>query len=275
MKAEPTTDLLRPTANRAGRQRWRRLQGYSLALAGAVVVVFALFAAIEQLIVVPKTYPRPGQATVVENIKVLPQPEHENQPAIRLPQMPQHKRAQPPSQPQAAPAPVPVPNLPPLQAPSPALPALNVAATGIPADIGTSSNLFGSGRFAGFAGFAGSGNGTGGVGSGGSGSGGKGYGQAQNFNGKTLIPLSTARPEITKWAYEHHIEGWVTVAFTVKKNGHVTNLRIINAYPKGVFEAAAVNSVSNWIYPAQSHPVEVKQRVEFKLKDYKYNWTTG
>lgn len=249
--------------------RWAglaRLQRYNLAAAGAVVVVFVLFALIEQLIVVPPTHARPGDKITVQNVHVFDTPTPPDPAAIKLPLMPTRQLAGALPQPPAAPAPSAVPELPPLQAPPPAAPALNLATTGVRAEIGASANLFGSGTFAGF---AGSGNGSGGAHNGG-----KGYGHAADFTGKTLVPLSTARPEITKWAYQHHIEGWVTVAFTVKPDGHVSHLRIINAYPKGVFEAAAVKSISNWIYPEQRHPVEVKQRVEFKLKDYQYNWTT-
>ncbi len=101
---------------------------------------------------------------------------------------------------------------------------------------------------------------------------GRGAGRGQRINGSTLVPLSTARPQIPKEAYEAGIEGWVEVVFYVTKEGRVTNIRIVDAQPKGVFEAAMIESVRNWIYPVSSGAREVQQRFDFKLDDYQYNW---
>lgn len=114
-----------------------------------------------------------------------------------------------------------------------------------------------SGSFGGFAGGAGSG---------------AGYGQGKGFKGERLVPLSTARPQIPQYAFEQGIEGWVEVAFFVKPNGRVSNIRIIDAQPRGVFEAAMIESIQNWIYASSKHTREVKQRFEFKLDDFQYNW---
>ena len=107
---------------------------------------------------------------------------------------------------------------------------------------------------------------TGGAGSG------AGYGQGKGFKGKRLVPLSTARPQIPRYAFEQGIEGWVEVVFYVNPNGRVSNIRIIDAEPKGVFEAAMIESIQNWIYAASDVTQEVKQRFEFKLDDFQYNW---
>ena len=101
---------------------------------------------------------------------------------------------------------------------------------------------------------------------------GAGAGRGQRINGSTLVPLSTARPQIPREAYEAGIEGWVEVVFFVTKEGRVTNIRIVDAQPRGVFEAAMIESIRNWIYPVSSGAREVQQRFEFKLDDYQYNW---
>jgi protein TonB len=111
--------------------------------------------------------------------------------------------------------------------------------------------------FGGFAGGAGSGN---------------GYGQGKGFKGKRLVPLSTARPQIPQYAFEQGIEGWVEVVFFVNPNGRVSNIRIVDALPKGVFESAMIQSIQNWIYAQSDSTQEVKQRFEFKLDDFQYNW---
>lgn len=101
---------------------------------------------------------------------------------------------------------------------------------------------------------------------------GRGSGRGQRISGDTLVPLSTARPQIPRQAFEAGIEGWVEVVFYVTAEGRVTNIRIVDAEPKGVFEAAMIASVKHWIYPQSAGAREVQQRFEFKLEDYQYNW---
>lgn len=123
-----------------------------------------------------------------------------------------------------------------------------------------------------FGGSSGLGNAFGGFGGQGSGSGSGGFGKGRGFSGARLVPISTGRPQIPEIAFEQGIEGWVEVVFVVLPNGTVENIRIINAEPKGVFEAAAVEGVSSWLYASHPRAREVKQKVYFKLEDFKYNW---
>ncbi len=156
-----------------------------------------------------------------------------------------------------------LPNAPALATPQ--LPEVS-AMTALPLDatVSVPVNLSGSGFGLARGAFSGFGKGAG--------SGGGGYGQGQGFAGKELIPLSTARPQIPEWAYKRGIEGWVECVFTVMPNGHVRDVKIVDAQPRGVFEAAAIESISNWIYPEYPKARQVKQRVEFKLSDFQYNW---
>lgn len=142
------------------------------------------------------------------------------------------------------------------------LPVLNVVATAGPIKLPASGlsggglTLSGSGVFGGFAGGGGSG----------------GFGKGEGFRGKDLVPLSTARPQIPDFACKQGIEGWTEVVFTVMPNGRVQDVKIIDSKPRGVFEAAAVESISNWIYEEHSRARMVKQRNEYKLADCQYNW---
>ncbi len=97
-------------------------------------------------------------------------------------------------------------------------------------------------------------------------------GRGERIRGSALVPLSTARPQIPRAAFEAGIEGFVEVVFFVTAEGRVTNIRIVDAQPKGVFEQAMIESIRNWIYPESSGAREVQQRFEFKLEDYQYNW---
>lgn len=68
------------------------------------------------------------------------------------------------------------------------------------------------------------------------------------FEGAELIPVSSARPKYPRSAANRGIEGWVELIFVVNGNGKVENVRVLDASPRGVFEDAAVNAISKWIY---------------------------
>lgn len=123
-----------------------------------------------------------------------------------------------------------------------------------------------------FGGFAagGSGGGAGGGSGGGYGDGnGKGRG-----GGQDLIPLSTARPQIPKQACDRKIEGYAVAEFNVTPRGKVTNVRIVDAKPRGLFERPMVESLENWLYQSNDRKkaFAVTWRFDFKLKDCKLNW---
>lgn len=98
------------------------------------------------------------------------------------------------------------------------------------------------------------------------------YGNGKGFSGKPLIPLSTARPQMPEWACKQGIKGWVEAVFTVLPNGRVQDVKIVDAQPRGVYEVAAIESISNWIYAESDSAREVKQRVPMDPSDCAYNW---
>lgn len=164
-----------------------------------------------------------------------------------------------PPPPPSAPPSLARPDLPSVAMPIPAA-ALDAGDVRMPVSLGSGGlNLGGSGAFGGFSG-KGSGTGSG------------GYGTGKGFKGKPLIPLSTARPQMPEWACKQGVRGWVEVVFTVMPNGRVANVKLIDADPRGVFEAAAIESVSHWIYESHSKAREVKQKVAMNPEDCAYNW---
>ena len=106
----------------------------------------------------------------------------------------------------------------------------------------------------------------------GQGSGAAGFGRGAGFKGKELIPLSTARPQMPEWACKQYIKGWVEAVFTVLPTGRVQDVKIVDANPRGVYEIAAIESISNWIYAETDRAREVKQRVPMDPADCAYNW---
>jgi len=174
--------------------------------------------------------------------------------------------AQPEDAQDEPPPPEPPPPPPPVSTPesgAAGLPALApvaapaVSSIQIPVKIAAGGSLTGSG-FGGFARGAGSGTGT--------------YGRGQGFKGRPLIPLSTARPQMPEWACRQNIKGWVEAVFTVLPSGRVQDVRIVDAQPRGVYEIAAIESISNWIYAETDRAMEVKQRVPMDPADCAFNW---
>lgn len=131
--------------------------------------------------------------------------------------------------------------------------------------LGGGPSLGASGVFGGFARGGGGGNGSG-AGAG------AGTGTGASWKGKPLVPISTARPQMPEWACKQKLAGWVEAVFTVTANGHVRDVRIVDADPRGVYEAAAVESISNWIYEGTGSTLEVRQRVPMDPSDCAYNW---
>lgn len=154
------------------------------------------------------------------------------------------------------------PDMPSINVPSLPTPPIDAGSIAVPATLGAST--LGLGASGSFGGFSGRGTGTG--------AGGTGTGKGQGFKGKPLIPLSTARPQMPDWACKQGIRGWVEVVFTVLPTGRVTDIKLVDANPRGVFEAAAVESISNWIYASGKNAREVKQRVQMDPEDCQFNW---
>lgn len=167
-----------------------------------------------------------------------------------------------PPPPPAAPAALGRPDLPALNVPTLAIDPVEVGNIAVPVTLGAATGIS-LGKAGSFGGFGSGGNGTG------SGTGGYGGG---GWKGKPLTPLSTARPQMPDWACKQKLNGWVEAVFIVMPNGRVQNIRIVDADPRGVFEAAAIESINNWIYEPTGKAAEVKQRVPMNHEDCAYNW---
>jgi periplasmic protein TonB len=71
-------------------------------------------------------------------------------------------------------------------------------------------------------------------------------------------------------AKDKKVEGYVRVAYDVSVDGSVTNVRVVDSNPPGVFDEAAVAAVRGWrFHPAidNGKPAvkELVSRVNFKL----------
>lgn len=89
---------------------------------------------------------------------------------------------------------------------------------------------------------------------------------------KPFTPSATRRPNIPKVAYDNKINGWVLLAYTVDNRGKIDNIRVLDAEPRGIFEANAIAAVKRWVYPSFKGEVKhLSQRIEFEWNMYSYN----
>jgi protein TonB len=63
-----------------------------------------------------------------------------------------------------------------------------------------------------------------------------------------VIPLVRIPPEYPRRAAQKGIEGSVLVQFTITPTGSVTDAKVINADPPGLFDEAAIRSILRWRY---------------------------
>lgn len=82
--------------------------------------------------------------------------------------------------------------------------------------------------------------------------------------------IKRVEPVTPKIAKKKNIKGWVTLEYHVGLDGQASNVRIISASPKGIFEEAAVDAIRQWRFePAKQngHVMEVDATEILKFKD--------
>jgi len=94
---------------------------------------------------------------------------------------------------------------------------------------------------------------------------------------REIVPFGTRQPNIPEYAWKNKIDGWVLVAYTVNTAGKVSDVRVLDSQPPGVFDEKVIAAVSDWIYdPAdikarKANKVQLTQRIQLYWKDYPNN----
>ena len=86
------------------------------------------------------------------------------------------------------------------------------------------------------------------------------------------IAILQQQPEFPDRARLDSIEGWVTVSYVIGRDGRVSNVSIVAAQPRNVFEGAVRKAVRSWRFEpvrVNGEPVEQKktQTIRFSLSD--------
>ncbi|MGC4027341.1 MAG: energy transducer TonB [Steroidobacteraceae bacterium] len=83
----------------------------------------------------------------------------------------------------------------------------------------------------------------------------------------TLQRISAVEPEYPRYALQRLISGWVELEFTVNTEGRVQDIRVLDAEPADVFNAAAIAAVRRWRYaPVMRGGVAVPQRAQQRIR---------
>jgi len=84
------------------------------------------------------------------------------------------------------------------------------------------------------------------------------------------VLVKNTAPRYPTAAMRSNQEGWVELSFTITPSGDVSDVKVVDAQPRHVFDRAAMDAVSRWKYqPATQDGTPVastkRQRIEFKL----------
>ncbi|NTS76092.1 TonB family protein [Catenovulum sp. SM1970] len=78
---------------------------------------------------------------------------------------------------------------------------------------------------------------------------------------KQLTPLQIKNPNSTSDS-----SGWALVSVTIDENGNVSNEKIFNSYPEGVFDRASLNAAKGWKFKPQMRGDEMVQVDDYIIK---------
>ncbi|MDQ2070070.1 energy transducer TonB [Natronospira bacteriovora] len=97
-------------------------------------------------------------------------------------------------------------------------------------------------------------------------------GRGVNGGDGDAIPVVRVEPQWPREALIQGIEGWVRLEFTIRSDGSVGNIRVIESTPARLFDQAAVRALQRWRFRPRmvdGRPVErqATQVIEFSLSE--------
>ena len=82
---------------------------------------------------------------------------------------------------------------------------------------------------------------------------------------RDVKPVRKVKPKYPREAEDAHIQGRVRVRLTVEVNGSVSEAKILAADPPGVFDAAVMEAVVQYIFKRDGTSYQADQEIIFKL----------
>lgn len=87
------------------------------------------------------------------------------------------------------------------------------------------------------------------------------------------ILLYQAQPNYPMVAAQNGLEGWVRLQYDVSKTGLLSNIQVLEAKPRNVFNKAAVNALKKWKFKPAMHngqavnSINQQVTIEFELEE--------
>jgi TonB family protein len=90
--------------------------------------------------------------------------------------------------------------------------------------------------------------------------------------GPRIVPISMDAPSYPTEAQRAGTVGYVTVAFTIRADGSVDDVEVVEDQPRGIFRRAAQRAVRRWrfepiIVNGRATEYRVQHRIDFNLED--------
>lgn len=84
---------------------------------------------------------------------------------------------------------------------------------------------------------------------------------------RDVKPVKKVKPKYPREAEDAHIQGRVRVRLTVNVNGSVSEAKILLSEPPGVFDAAVMEAVVQYIFKRDGTSYQAEQEIFFKLDE--------
>jgi TonB family protein len=84
---------------------------------------------------------------------------------------------------------------------------------------------------------------------------------------RDVKPVKKVKPKYPREAEDAHIQGRVRVRLTVEVNGSVSDAKILLSEPPGVFDAAVMEAVVQYIFKRDGTSYQADQEIIFRLDD--------
>lgn len=78
-------------------------------------------------------------------------------------------------------------------------------------------------------------------------------------------PISTPQPPYPREAARTRASGTVTVQYTIGADGRVTNVQIVRARPRGLFDRTVTQTVSSWRFEATGETTTQTRTFDFRM----------
>jgi protein TonB len=83
---------------------------------------------------------------------------------------------------------------------------------------------------------------------------------------RDAVPQVRIQPDYPIQARQKGIEGWVDVQFSVGPDGSVRNPVVLNAQPKQIFDAAALQAIKGWKYNPKIQDGKAVERAGLRVR---------